>query len=341
MARPASVFATIRDEQQRDELIRMWKEHPNHYTRMRGHAILLSDQGYSISSLVDIFGVDRDTVHAWIRRFEQGGAQALPDADRPGGPRMLEESEQQTLKELLQQYPSRPAKVISELEARTGKKISRTTLRDYAHRFNMAWKRFCRSLRNRRDERAFRRAREELAELLEEPGLEVVYFDEAGFSLKGVVPYGWQPVGQRHEVPVTGAHGSTIQALGFEHQDGGTDTYLQKGYVDSQTVIQVIDDYSHSIEQDTVVVMDNASCHTSGAFRACIERWAERGLFVYYLSAYSPELNSIERTWKKLKYQLMPAESWERFQTLLDTLTSKLRELGEVTYMPSLDGYAE
>jgi len=59
MARPASVFATIRDEQQRDELIRIWKEHPNHYTRMRGHAILLSDQGYPISSLVDIFGVDR------------------------------------------------------------------------------------------------------------------------------------------------------------------------------------------------------------------------------------------------------------------------------------------
>ncbi|MBB3210607.1 archaellum biogenesis protein FlaJ (TadC family) [Rhodopirellula rubra] len=64
-------------------------------------------------------------------------------------------------------------------------------------------------------------------------------------------------------------------------------------------------------------------------------------MLVYNIPPYSPELNAIERLWKKLKYQLMPANAWERFKTMLDTLTSKLAELGEVTYMPSLHHYAE
>lgn len=341
MARPATKFAQVKNAKQRNELLEMWKTHHCHYTRMRAHAILLSDQGYAVSSLVDIFDVDRDSVSSWIDRFEAGGVEALTDSDRPGGPRALDDNEQKVLQDLMRRHPNRPSKVLSELKKQTGKEISDSTLRNYAHRFGMTWKRFRRSLRNSRSEQAFRRAREELRELLEEPNLDVVYFDEAGFSLKGVVPYGWQPSGQRTEVSVTGAHGSSVQVLGLEHSDGSVDAYMHKGYVNSQTVIEVLDDFSRNLEQTTVVVLDNASCHTSAAFNACLNRWSERGLLVYHLPPYSPELNAIERFWKRLKYHLMPATAWERFTTLLNTLTSKLCEIGQVTYMPSLERYAE
>jgi transposase len=341
MVRPATVFAEIKSEQVRTRLIELWKQHPNHYTRMRGHAIILSDAGYTVSQLVDIFGVERDTASRWIERFRDGGVDALLDDDRPGGPRKLDEREQLLLKDLLRECPSRPDAVIAKLKAKTGKSISRKSLSRYAKRFNLTWKRYRRSLRQKRDETAFRLAQAELAELLAEPELNVVYFDEAGFSLKGVVPYGWLPTGERSDVPVTGAHGSSVQSLGFEHQGGKTQTYLHKGFVNSQTVIEVMDDFCDTIDRTTVVILDNAPSHTSGAFKACQQRWAERGLHLYYLPAYSPELNSIERLWKKVKYQLMPANAWERFATLLQTLTTKLIEIGEVTYMPSLHRYAQ
>ena len=341
MARPASKFARIKHPRQRDELVALWKSDPHHYTRMRAHAVLLSSEGFDVGTLMRIFSVDRDSVSSWIDRFESGGADALKDADRPGGPPKLNEEDQKTLKELLRQFPHRPSKVRAELEQRTGKQISETTFRKYARRLNMTWKRFRRSLRKRRDARAFQLAREELSELLVEPDLEVVYFDEAGLSLKGVVPYGWQPVGERVEIPVTGAHGSTLQVLGVQHQDGSVDSYLHKGTVDSETVIEVLDDYSCQLEGPTVVVLDNASSHTSGAFFDALERWAERGLFVYHLPPYSPELNMIEGFWKKLKYQLLPVTAWERFTTLLDNATTALRSIGETTYMPSLESYAE
>lgn len=341
MARPASKFASLQSPQQRDELVALWKTDPHHYTRMRAHAVLLSCEGFDVSTLVRIFSVDRDSVSGWIDRFESGGAEALKDADRPGGPQKLNEEEQAILKELLGQFPHWPSKVLVELEKRTGKHVGETTLRDYARRLHLKWKRFRRSMRKRRDERAFQLAREELAELLDEPELDVVYFDEAGLSLKGVVPYGWQPVGERIEIPVTGAHGSTIQVLGLQLPDGSVDSYLHKGPVNSETVIAVLDDYSSQIDRPTIAVLDNASPHTSGAFHAALERWAERGLLVYHLPPYSPELNAIEPFWKKLKYQLLPIGAWECFTTLLNNATTVLCSIGETTYMPSLEGYAE
>lgn len=341
MARPSSKFATIQSPQQRDELIAIWKTDPHHYTRMRAHAVILSSEGFDISTLARIFSVDRDSLTSWIDRFEAGGPEALKDADRPGGPTKLNAEEQEILKELFGKFPHWPSRVLAELEKRTGKQIGETTLRDYARRLNLKWKRFRRSMRKKRDERAFELARQELAELLEEPERDVVYFDEAGLSLKGVVPYGWQPVGERMEIPVTGAHGSTIQVLGLQHQDGSVTSYLHKGRVNSETVIAVLDDYSSQIDRPTVVVLDNASVHTSGAFCAATERWAERGLQVYYLPPYSPELNAIEHFWKKLKYQLLPVGAWECFTTLLGNATSVLCSIGETTYLPSLEGYAE
>ena len=110
MARPATLFAEIKTAQQRDRLVELWKQHPNHYTRMRGHAIILSADGYEVNQLVDIFGVERDTAASWVKRFNEGGVDALFDDDRPGGPRKLVEEEQQLLECLLREYPSQPAR---------------------------------------------------------------------------------------------------------------------------------------------------------------------------------------------------------------------------------------
>jgi len=197
VARPATKFANVTSDKQRQPLTDMWKMHHCHYTRIRAHAVLLSGQGYAISSLVDIFGVGRDSVTSWVDRFADGGTQALQDEDRPGAPPILDQQEQELLRRLFKKYPNRPAEILAKLKEQTGKEISKWTPRDYARRLGLSWKRFRRSLRKKRDEKAFQVARQELAELLNEPERCVVYFDEAGFSLKGVVPYGWQPVALR------------------------------------------------------------------------------------------------------------------------------------------------
>ena len=105
MARPASVFASFHDDDQRSAVIQLWKTHPNHFTRMRAHAVLLSSPGFEVTTLVKIFDVNDDSVRAWIAKFQSDGVDALKDADRPGSPPILDPDEQQTLRELLARYP--------------------------------------------------------------------------------------------------------------------------------------------------------------------------------------------------------------------------------------------
>ena len=106
-------------------------------------------------------------------------------------------------------------------------------------------------------------------------------------------------------------------------------------------VIEVFDDFVPTIDGPTVVVLDNASMHRSGAFEEAAERWAEAGLFIYYLSPYSPELNPIERFWRLCKHTILPPAAWSRFERLVDELTVGLKQFGEVIYLTSMKRFAE
>lgn len=52
----------------------------------------------------------------------------------------------------------------------------------------------------------------------------------------------------------------------------------------------------------TLLLMDQASIHTSAEVGQHRERWKAQGLVIAYLPPYSPELNPMEGQWRKLKY---------------------------------------
>jgi transposase len=58
-----------------------------------------------------------------------------------------------------------------------------------------------------------------------------------------------------------------------------------------------------------VVVLDNAGIHTSRAVRAARRGLAALGIYLYYLPAYSPELNLIEPVFKQVKHHDIPTRS--------------------------------
>jgi transposase len=58
-----------------------------------------------------------------------------------------------------------------------------------------------------------------------------------------------------------------------------------------------------------VVVLDNAGIHTSKVVKAARRGLAKLGIYLYYLPAYSPELNLIEPVFKQLKHHDIPIRS--------------------------------
>lgn len=59
-----------------------------------------------------------------------------------------------------------------------------------------------------------------------------------------------------------------------------------------------------------VVVLDNAGIHTSKVMKAARPVLAKLGIYLYYLPAYSPELNRIESVFKQVKHHEMPTRSF-------------------------------
>lgn len=59
-----------------------------------------------------------------------------------------------------------------------------------------------------------------------------------------------------------------------------------------------------------VVVLDNAGIHTSKVLKAARPGLAKQGIFLYYLPAYSPELNRIEPVFKQVKHHDIPTRSY-------------------------------
>jgi len=88
-----------------------------------------------------------------------------------------------------------------------------------------------------------------------------------------------------------------LNTLGFLRYDNQLTSYTVEGTIDSETVIGCFDDFSNSLRRTTTVVIDNAPVHTSKEFESRIPIWEKKGLFLYFLPSYCPELNLIEIFW--------------------------------------------
>jgi transposase len=60
-----------------------------------------------------------------------------------------------------------------------------------------------------------------------------------------------------------------------------------------------------SVGRPLTVILDNASIHKAKEIQPLLALLREKGLTLYFLPPYSPELNRIEKLWHKMKYEWM------------------------------------
>lgn len=201
-------------------------------------------------------------------------------------------------------------------------------MRRIAKGLGLVYKRVRRSCQHNRNQEHFERCKAALedAQEAERQGLiNLFYFDESGFSQEPCVPYAWQPEGAQLRIP--SVKSKRINVLGFMNRANDLFYYPVTGKVNSQTVINAFDDFAEQMtapeystdDRYTVVIIDNASIHTSKQFREKLDDWMiEKKLIVCFLPTYSPELNLIEILWRKVKYEwlnllvIMDFEAFER-----------------------------
>ena len=156
---------------------------------------------------------------------------------------------------------------------------------------------------------------------------DVYYYDESRFSLVSNVPRAWQGPGE--PIALEATRGPGINVAGFLRHDG-TDfhAYATTESLKSVDIILFFHDFCQNLTQPTIVVLDNASTHTSAAFKAQLPVWEEQGMTLFYLPPYSPELNRIEIMWRCCKHQWLPLAAYHNIKSLQCHLRKTLNQVG-------------
>jgi hypothetical protein len=167
-------------------------------------------------------------------------------------------------------------------------------------------------LKVRPDPRAFEQADKVLSglrQLDQKDKMDLFYFDESGVSLTPVVPDAWQPSQQTLELPAFSRQ--RVNLLGFMNRDNAVFHTVGEGAVDGTTVVAAIEAFIAWRDSETlaVLVLDNASIHTSAEVLEQRDAWLGHGLILFCLPVYLPELNLIEIFWRKfkLRYGWLPS----------------------------------
>ncbi len=308
----------------------MHSNHPSPSVRVRAHAVLLSDKGFEVKELSNIFDKCRQTVSGWITKWRRFGVTGLFNASGSGRPKALTEEEEEVVLEVIKKEPRRIKTAISEIEKLSGKEINIYALKRTLKKHGFSWKRVKKILKNRKDLKKFERIKNILASLIKkeaEGGIDLYYFDESGFTLDPYVPYAWQPEGKNIEVPASKS--GRINVLGFlSRNDSKFESFVCEGSVNSEVVTSCFDSFSEMINKKTCILLDNAPMHRSKAFIKKISEWGRKGMFIIFNCPYSPELNIIEILWKKIKYEWIPFSAYESYKKLESELCNILKNVG-------------
>ena len=316
-------------DDQRELLAQTMKADTSFRARARAHSLLLSDQGATIKDIAKTYHVDRDTVSSWITKWEHHGAQSLHDKPRSGRPSKLTPDEQELAQYYIKEDPRSLKQVMERLAHKTEKRLSISSLKRLAKKVRLRWKRVRKSLKRLRDPAAFAKCQRELAALQrqEDQGqIALYYFDESGFALDPSIPYAWQEPKSVIELPAM-KYGR-INVLGFMNRNNDLHAYMFEESIHTGVVIACFDAFCHTITKKTVVVIDNASIHTSDEFAERLPYWKKHGLIVKYLSPYSPELNLIEILWRRIKYTWLPFSAYACLNALSEALETILSHVG-------------
>ncbi|MGH2415213.1 MAG: IS630 family transposase [Microcystaceae cyanobacterium] len=311
-------------------LQRIYRQSRHHQVRQRAHCLMLHQEGFTIAQLQDIFQVSRKTLYNWFNAWEDRGLVGLYNQPGRGRKATFTPEQQQQIRAWAQQHPQQLKQVLQKVQEQWDICVSRKTLQRVLKAMQMSWHRLRRGVGGQPDAQEYADKQADLQQLkrLDDAGeIDLYYLDETGFCLIPYVPYAWQPVGETIEIP--SRRSDRLNVLAVMKRDNQLEAYVSKQSITSEVVIACIDAFFPSVEKRTVIVTDQASIHTSDAIEDKLKAWQYRGIEIFLLPSYSPELNLIEILWRFIKYEWIEVSAYQSWQSLVEYVERVLREFGD------------
>jgi transposase len=306
--------------------------------RVRGVQAVLA--GTPVSHVARAFGIDRTTLHRWLRRHQEAGGDAgLQRRAVSGRPRKLQCIGEYNLKRIV----LAPAThfgfetdlwTVSRLHAvlvdRFNEDVSEDTVWRRLRDAGLTWQTPEREYFQADAAERQRWQRETIPQIRQtlKKTRGILYCqDEASVCLTPMLGKTWAMRGQPRKVTVTGNRAS-VSAMSAISPRGHLVFRLHEKRIASPEVIEFLDQLlRHHPRRHLVVVMDQASPHKSKLTQTFIE--SQRRLHVYYLPPYSPDWNPDEKVWNHLKNHELKAHRAQTKQELYDLTEEKLENMSQ------------
>jgi transposase len=167
-----------------------------------------------------------------------------------------------------------------------------------------------------------------LENLCEQGFVDLFYGDESHVCSTGYVPYGWQFPGEEVFIPVE--KGCKITIWGLISRRNHLHWRTTEKNINANFIFTQLEEISFSIRKPTVIIVDNASIHRAHLIQQQLPFWEQRGLYVFYLPAYSPHLNIAETLWRKLKKEQLDPRDYFNKDTLFYAVNRCLGQVGNL-----------
>ena len=311
-------------------LRRIYRSSRHHQVRQRAQFLILYHQGHTLTQLRPIFSVTYPTLYNWIHAWESRGILGLYNQSGQGRKRIFTPEQEKEIYQWVQESPIQLKSVLAIIKETWNITPSLKTLKRVLKRLEMSWHRFRRGTAGHPPTAEYEKKQQQLEELKRQDAkgeIALYFMDESGFCLIPCVPYGWQPLGQYLEL--LSCRSKRLNILGFLRRNLELEAYISEQTINSYTIIHCIEHFFSEVEIPVVIVMDQASIHTSNEMYFQRQEWEERGITLFELPTYSPHLNLIEHLWKFMKYHWIEINAYRCWNSLVEYVERVLREFGD------------
>jgi transposase len=157
------------------------------------------------------------------------------------------------------------------------------------------------------------------------PEREVYFFDEARFGTHSKAGHGWFKTGSRTAVNIKLGFQNFYMYSAVNPATGEDYTFITEK-VNAESLNCFLEQLSKQLgEKKIIVVLDGASWHK--AKKLVIPS----NIMLFYLPAYSPELNPVERLWHYIKSKIIRNKIYETITELEKSLTEFFKTLTTTT----------
>lgn len=264
-------------------------------------------------------GINLSTAQGWVNRYNKDGKKFKKEQKsgrKPGMCRTLTPDEERRLVNILvdktpNQYKFKFAlwngRAIRELiRLEFGKEMPDRTVRLYMQRLGFTPQRPEKRAREQKPEEVDRwmnRNYPRISKAAKSMGYEIFWGDETGISTRSNYMRGYAPKGKTPIVDVTSVVSCRINMISAVSNRGTLMFRLYRGGLTILKYLRFIRDLQRDAGHAIVLVVDNLRIHHAKIVKAWLKR--RRNLIrVFYLPAYSPELNPDELVNADLKISI-------------------------------------